>query len=132
MITHLVDSDRLVDYLNDKLGAKEALDRLIEDAALSTSIIVIAEVREGVLPPAPAELVRRFEDLRASVLVHTIDDEVVDHFIRLRSELRRAGKPIGDHDLWIAATALRYDLTLVSRDTHFDRIPQLKRDAMLT
>ncbi len=31
-----------------------------------------------------------------------------------------------DADLWIAATALVYGLTLVSRDQHFSRIPDLQ------
>lgn len=30
-----------------------------------------------------------------------------------------------DNDLWIAATALAYDLTLVSRGAHFQRVPRL-------
>jgi len=35
--------------------------------------------------------------------------------------------PIGDHDLWIAATALRHGLTLLARGQQFDRISDLKR-----
>jgi predicted nucleic acid-binding protein len=41
--------------------------------------------------------------------------------------LRRQGNLIPDFDLLIAATALRHDLTLVTRDTaHFERIEGLQ------
>ena len=33
---------------------------------------------------------------------------------------------MSDNDTWIAATALRHDLTLISRDKAFDRVPDLK------
>jgi len=45
---------------------------------------------------------------------------------RLLRELRGAGSPIGDHDIWIAATALERSLPLVTRDArHFRRIRDL-------
>ena len=44
----------------------------------------------------------------------------------MHAELTRSGKLIGINDIYIAATAIRYDLTLVTRDkVHFRRIPRL-------
>ncbi len=43
-------------------------------------------------------------------------------------QLKRAGTPVPDNDLWIAALALEHDLTLITRDRHFERIPQLPRE----
>jgi tRNA(fMet)-specific endonuclease VapC len=40
-------------------------------------------------------------------------------------QLKKAGTPIPDNNLWIAALALEHDLTLVTRDKHFQHIPQL-------
>ena len=42
-------------------------------------------------------------------------------------ELRRAGTPVPDNGLWIAALCIEHDLALVTRDRHFDKIPQLRR-----
>jgi predicted nucleic acid-binding protein len=42
-------------------------------------------------------------------------------------QLRAAGTPIPDNDLWTAALALENDLVLITRDQHFERIPQLLR-----
>jgi predicted nucleic acid-binding protein len=43
-------------------------------------------------------------------------------------QLKRAGTPIPDNDLWIAAIAWEHDLTLITRDEHFQYIPQLLLD----
>jgi tRNA(fMet)-specific endonuclease VapC len=42
-------------------------------------------------------------------------------------QLKRAGTPVPDNDLWIAAVAIEHDLALVTRDRHFDKLPQLRR-----
>lgn len=48
-------------------------------------------------------------------------------FARTRAGLRRQGMLIPDLDLLIAATALSFDLTLLTRNTrHFARIPHLR------
>jgi len=46
---------------------------------------------------------------------------------RLFVQLKRARTPIPDNDLWIAAMALQHDLLLITRDQHFERVPQLLR-----
>jgi tRNA(fMet)-specific endonuclease VapC len=53
--------------------------------------------------------------------------ETAEHYARLFVQLKRAGTPIPDNDLWIAALALEHDLTLVTRDQYFQHIPQLLR-----
>jgi predicted nucleic acid-binding protein len=42
-------------------------------------------------------------------------------------QLRRQGTPIATHDRWIAALVLEHSLLLLSRDPHFDRLPQIHR-----
>jgi tRNA(fMet)-specific endonuclease VapC len=53
--------------------------------------------------------------------------QTADYYARLFVQLKRAGTPIPDNDLWIAALALEHDLMLVTRDRHFECIPQLLR-----
>jgi predicted nucleic acid-binding protein len=46
---------------------------------------------------------------------------------RISRDLDRRGLPIGDNDIWIAATAVAYRLPLVSRNgRHFARVPGLQ------
>ena len=51
--------------------------------------------------------------------------QTAEHYARLFVQLKRAGTPVPDNDLWIAALALEHDLQLITRDPHFRRIPQL-------
>ena len=53
--------------------------------------------------------------------------ETAEHYARLFVQLKRAGTPVPDNDLWIAALALEHDLQLITRDKHFTQIPQLLR-----
>ena len=50
-------------------------------------------------------------------------------YAQLYLQLRTQGTPIPANDLWIAALVLENDVHLVSRDAHFDRLPQLPRAA---
>ena len=50
---------------------------------------------------------------------------------RLRTDLERRGQPMGGSDLLIAAHALAAQLTLVTDDRGFARIPELLRENWL-
>ncbi|HFE66754.1 MAG TPA: PIN domain-containing protein, partial [Chloroflexi bacterium] len=39
------------------------------------------------------------------------------------------GRPIPENDIWIAALAIEHELTLVTRDAHFEEIEQLDIEA---
>jgi predicted nucleic acid-binding protein len=46
-------------------------------------------------------------------------------YIGIKRTLKSKGFFMPDNDLWIAATAIQYDITLAARDTHFDWIDEL-------
>ena len=46
-------------------------------------------------------------------------------YATVKDALRRKGRPIPDADMWIAAAAKQYQLTLVHRDRHFEEIEGL-------
>jgi tRNA(fMet)-specific endonuclease VapC len=55
------------------------------------------------------------------------DFDVAWRASRISRYLRRRGSPVGDHEAWIAATALVRDVPLVTRNPrHFQRIPELR------
>lgn len=53
--------------------------------------------------------------------------ETAEHYSRIFVQLKRAGTPVPYNDLWIAALVLEHDLVLLTRDRHFERIPQVMR-----
>jgi predicted nucleic acid-binding protein len=64
---------------------------------------------------------------RETVAILYAGRETAEQYARLFVQLKRAGTPVPDNDLWIAALALEHDLALITRDRHFDKIPQLLR-----
>ena len=56
-----------------------------------------------------------------------VTGETAVTYAALRVALRRAGRPISANDAWIAALALEHGLPILSRDQHFDVVPNLQR-----
>ncbi len=66
---------------------------------------------------------RRIEELRRLIPVLSVEAEASVHYGRLRTELERAGTPIGAYDLIIAAQALSLGLVLVTNNVReFKRV----------
>ena len=126
MIAYLCDTDWTIEYLNGSDDASRLFSSLADDG-LGISIVTYGELYEGVLTSTRRESrVRQLEELVTTVDVLSIDFETARQFAEIRSLLRRGGQPIPDMDALIAATAIRYDLTLITYDHHFDRVTGLK------
>jgi tRNA(fMet)-specific endonuclease VapC len=97
---------------------------------LSVSVMTAAELRFGAEKagrPKLVELVEAYLD-RLAILDWT--NEVSGHYARIRSELERSGKPIGNMDLLIAAHAVSQRMTLVTNNIrHFSNVSGLKVEA---
>ena len=64
---------------------------------------------------------------RETVAVLYANRETSEQCAHLFVQLKRAGTPVPDDNLWIAVPAIEDDLALVTRDRHFDKLPQLRR-----
>jgi len=125
-VTYLIDTDWLIHVFNNSMVFVRQLDRLTVDG-VAVSIVTIAELYEGVFLASQPEAVRAsIQRVQQDFKVLGIDVETAERFGELRARLRRAGQLVPDLDLLIAATALRYGLTLCSQNVrHFQRIPGL-------
>ena len=125
-MSYLVDSDWVADYLKGRVAAVNLLDRLYADN-LSISIITYSEIYEGIYygsDPRRNEAV--FLQFLGGVRVLGITRPIARRFAEIRGALRARGELIPHPDLLIAATAIHYGLTLITRNVrHFDRIPGL-------
>jgi tRNA(fMet)-specific endonuclease VapC len=55
------------------------------------------------------------------------DHDVCREYGQLKAGLQKAGIVVGDNDLWIAASALRHSIPLISNNRrHFENIPGLE------
>jgi len=54
-----------------------------------------------------------------------IDCDTAEYYSRVYYYLRKKGNPIATNDMWIAATALQYNLAWFSYDKHFRAVDGL-------
>lgn len=94
---------------------------------ICTSIIAACELRYGAEKKRSSTLIDRVEIVLNTTTVLPFEMDADWHYARLRADLERAGKPIGYHDLLIAAHARSLDLTLVTDNfREFSRVPGLR------
>lgn len=91
-------------------------------------VVVIGEYRYGLLISTYGDqLLPVFQMLiRESTVLH-VDEATTEHYAIVRHELRTRGRPIPENDVWIAALARQHAQPIVSRDDHFDELPELER-----
>ena len=120
-----LDTNRLTDLLQ---GDAELAERLGVCDEVWIPLVVLAEIKAGFYGGSQRH---RNESLlqrllaRSTVGVLLPGRETAEQYARLFVQLKRAGTPIPDNDLWIAALAMEHDLVLITRDHHFQHIPQL-------
>jgi tRNA(fMet)-specific endonuclease VapC len=109
-------------------GAPEIVAALAEAPEVFLCSTVLGELYYGAHKSQRArDNTARIDELAAASTVLGCDLEVARFYGRLKSSLAKQGKPIPENDLWIAATALRFGLTLVTRDDHFAVIEGLSQ-----
>ena len=126
---YLVDTDWVIDHLANVPEAVRLLDRLAQEG-IAISIITYMEAYQGVLrSPHPEEAQSKLRAFVDTVPVLPLTATVAQRCAQLRETLRKQGKRVNARalDLIIAATALEYALTLVTRNTEdYADVPDLK------
>jgi len=120
-----LDTNRLIDLFQ---GDIDLAERLATCEEIWIPLIVLAEIKAGFYGGTQRHrnevLHRKFlAKPTVSVLLPTRD--TAEHYAHLFVQLKRAGTPVPDNDLWIAALVLENDLVLITRDQHFRKVPQL-------
>ena len=125
----ILDSNTISCYFR---GDPQVVPRLqaLSPADIGVPAIVEYELRYGLLRLPLEAATTRLAALAAllrPIQVLPFDSECAAHAARIRVELEAAGTPIGPHDTLIAATALRYQATLVTRNVReFSRVQGLQ------
>lgn len=123
----LLDTNRYTDFCK---AVPEAVAPVTAAELVFLPFVALAELRGGFQTGTLARenertLARFLASDRVSVLYP--DETTTQVYAGLFAQLRRQGTPIPTNDIWIAALALQHNLALLSRDAHFDNLPQLRR-----
>lgn len=98
------------------------------DEDWSVSVVSVGELEAGVLlaadPAARAHRLRRLAAILADAPAVPVDRAVAARY----GELRAATGRLPANDLWIAATALAHDLTLITRDERQAALPLVRAE----
>lgn len=123
----ILDTNALSAFVDGDMAIGDILRR---QARAAIPVIVLGEFRYGI---AESRHRAAYEAWLGSRLAHfdvlavTADTSVA--YAALRVALKRSGRPIPANDAWIAALALQHGLSVLSRDGHFDAVPNLTRTA---
>lgn len=120
-----LDTNRLTDLFR---GDTELANWLEYCEEVWIPLIVLAEIKAGFWGGAKHnrnEILLRELLNKPTFKVLLSGFETAEHYARLYVQLKRAGTPIPDNDLWIAALVLEHNLLLVTRDRHFHHVPQV-------
>ena len=126
---YLFDTDTLSNLLSKRPSSK-LLRRLkkVPQEEQFTSTITVGELYYGVYKsPRAQEFKEKLErEVWPRVRILSFDRKAAEVYGRVRAELERAGRPLSDPDLMIAAIALARGLTVITGNVkHFNRIPRL-------
>ena len=114
------------------LFAREAAvqQRLAEASEVFVPSIVLGELYYGARKSTRVtENLARIDEFVASSAVLPCDTATAQQYGDIKNKLRAKGRPIPENDIWIAAIAMQYQLTLVARDGHFHEVDGLQVEA---
>jgi tRNA(fMet)-specific endonuclease VapC len=107
-------------------GDATITSRIASESMLYTSSIVLGELYHGAYgSPHEADDVRSIDELTQRLTILPVDIETAKDYGRIKREQRIKGRMLPENDMWIAATAIQYGITLAGRDVHFTWIDRL-------
>jgi len=120
----VLDTNAYSDWLRDGSWA----DELSTAEEVIIPAIVLGELREGFL--RGRQLVKNEKVLmnvlaQSCVRVGVVGSETSHYFASLKKYLRANGTPIPENDVWIAACVCENGAVLLTKDQHFERLPQV-------
>lgn len=120
----LLDTNIVIEVFD---GNKDVADKINKLPTFYLTSIVLGELYIGVNRVTnKAKHLKKVNDFLKLCTVLDVDSTFAVYYGEIVAALYKKGKPLPINDVWIAATALQHDLTLITRDKHFNEISNLK------
>lgn len=126
-MAYILDAAWVINALAGRRRADAILSQLAPEG-ITISYITVGEVYEGAFSfPDPEHHLTTFRQFLSPFRILGVNDPIMERFAEIRSFLRRQGGLISDFDILLAATALHYELTVLTFNIrHLTRIPNVK------
>lgn len=121
----LLDTSVVIEIISQR---KRLEDFLEFDYSICLSVVAIGELQYGVLNAGVSRLQEqaKLDAFLEGTRILPVEINEARAYAQIRHMLRTAGTPIPENDIWIAATAIAWEMPLVTLDKHFARIPDLQ------
>jgi tRNA(fMet)-specific endonuclease VapC len=121
----ILDTNALSAFVDGEGAVGQALRR---ETRVTIPVIVLGEFRYGI---ATSRHRAEYEDWLELHLpdfdILAVTEETAAAYATIRVELKRSGRSIPANDAWIAALAIQHALPVLTRNGHFDAVPNLVR-----
>lgn len=118
---YLVDTDWIILHFRGNREVARRIEELTPEG-IGISVVSMGELYEGVYKATdPTRSEEALQLVLSEIDVVYIDDEVCRIYGQQSGSLRAANTLPGNNDIWIGATALRHDLTVLTNNRrHFE------------
>ncbi len=118
------DTNIVIEILN---GSKHTIEKYKNYDQLFIPITVCGELPFGAINSnRKTENLTKFKSFINDCIILSTNLLVAEQYALIRKYLKDKGKPIPENDIWIAATCIVYDISLATKDAHFNYINNLK------
>jgi tRNA(fMet)-specific endonuclease VapC len=124
---YILDADWIINLLAGKKDAEERIQQF-DPEEIVVSLVTVAEIYESAYNFAnPEAHIQTFRSFLNNFQLLNLNLPVIEKFAEVRAHLRRRRQMISDFDILLGATALHYDLIVLTYSKkHFQRIPDIK------
>jgi predicted nucleic acid-binding protein len=126
----LLDSNAFSDLMRKHPRVEARLKALQPADRVVICSIVRGEILYGLarLPDGRRrdDLTKQADLLFATIACEAVPESAADAYARIKRNREQKGLALDENDLWVAATACALDATLVTRDSDFSGIEDLK------
>lgn len=112
----LIDTNIIIRYIK----GDNLLNDIFEENTFFYSSITLDELLFGAeCSNRKQENVKVYKEFCKEIEEIKIDAYVVPYYAKIKNQLKKDGHPIPENDIWIAACAMAYDLSIITGDKHF-------------
>lgn len=123
---YLLDTNIIIALFDDDANI---VDRITQSGEIYIPVFVLGELFYGAYKSTKQiQNLRRVETFQDKLDILECDKLTARYYGEIKNDLRKKGKPIPENDIWISALAAQHQLTVVSRDKHFENIEMIRTE----